>query len=125
MRGLSVLLVEDDEHAREFLRLALTSHGYEVIAVRDGLDALRRIELAPPAVIVLDLGLPRVGGADVVNELAAHPETRAIPVVVVTGQDPHHIEGTVACVLRKPVDADAVCQAVRQHGPAAHASLLC
>jgi len=82
-----VLLVEDDDDTREFYRNVIKAAGYEVIAVADGLAALRRIDIELPTVIVLDLVLPRLGGVDVFQELRAHPDTRNIPVIVVTGVD--------------------------------------
>lgn len=82
-----VLLVEDDDHTREFYRNVIKAAGYDVAAVSDGLAALRRIDIELPSVIVLDLVLPRLGGVDVFQELRANRGTRDIPVIVVTGAD--------------------------------------
>jgi CheY-like chemotaxis protein len=105
----AVLLVEDDPATRELFRFAFRNAGFVVIAVEDGLDALRRIESDAPDVIVLDIGLPRLGGRDVLRELRANPATRAIPVVIVTGTDVADLnERAGSPVLRKPVDADTL-----------------
>jgi CheY-like chemotaxis protein len=80
-----VLVVEDDPQLRELYRMTLRSAGYAVIAVEDGLDALQFTEQVIPAAVVLDLGLPRVGGRDVQQELAAHQATRDVPIILVTG----------------------------------------
>jgi DNA-binding response OmpR family regulator len=110
-----VLVVEDDPQLRELYRIALRSAGYVVIAVEDGVDALRQIDQAVPAVVVLDLGLPRVHGRDVHRELKAHPETRGVPIVVITGTDVNAADASeFACILRKPCDADRLIEAVQQ-----------
>jgi two-component system phosphate regulon response regulator PhoB len=110
-----VLVVEDDPQLRDMYRMALRAAGYVVVAVEDGADALRQIEQALPALVVLDLGLPRLGGRDVHSELKARPDTRDIPVVVVTGADMNKIDASdFACILRKPCDADRLVVAVEQ-----------
>jgi CheY-like chemotaxis protein len=107
-----ILVVEDDEHLRSLYRTALRAAGYAVYAVDDGIDALAFAEQTRPAAVVLDLGLPRLDGRDVQRELAAHPETSRIPIVVVTGQPIDDDQTEFACVLQKPVDADALVEAV-------------
>jgi DNA-binding response OmpR family regulator len=110
-----VLVVEDDPSLRELYRMALRAAGYVVVAVEDGADALRHIEQTLPALVVLDLGLPRLHGRDVHSELKARSDTRDIPIVVVTGGDVSDADASqFACVLRKPCDADRLVQAVQQ-----------
>jgi CheY-like chemotaxis protein len=105
----SVLIVEDDPTARELYRSVLRRSGYTVVTAEDGLAALRCVDSMHPDLIVLDLGLPRLGGRDVHRELQANPETRAIPVIVVTGTDTSDLdERAFACVMRKPVDAETL-----------------
>ena len=109
----TVLVVEDDPSARELFRHALMSAGYAVVAVEDGVDALRSIEREVPHVVVLDLGLPRLGGRDVQQELTAHAETCRVPIIVVTGSDVGDLRSDdFACVLRKPINPEALVAAV-------------
>jgi CheY-like chemotaxis protein len=108
-----VLVVEDDPALREIYRSTLRAAGYAVVAVADGLDALRRVERDRPDAVVLDLGLPRLGGRDVQKELRSAPDTMHIPIVVVSGSDTSDLEpDDFACVLNKPVDAEALVLAV-------------
>ena len=108
-----ILVVEDDPSLRELYRTSLTIARYSVIAVEDGLDALRRIESDPPDLVILDMALPRLGGRDVQQELAAHAETRNIPILVVTGTDTRDLNpADFPCILRKPVRPDALIAAV-------------
>lgn len=112
-RRATVLVVEDDRGLREFYRTALSVAGFEVIAVEDGLDALQWLEHNAPTVIVLDLGLVRMDGRDVQQELRSRAETRDVPIVVVTGHDTTNLDTPdVACVLKKPVTAEALTETV-------------
>ena len=108
-----VLVVEDDPVTRELYGVALKTAGFNVRTARDGLEALIAVEEERPSAIVLDLGLPRLNGSDLRKELASRADTRTIPVVVVTGSDTaaHDVDG-VECVLRKPVDPEALVKAL-------------
>ena len=114
-RPPTILVVEDDPSSRNFYRHALAAAGYNVVAVSDGLDALRRIEMDPPDAVVLDLMLPRLGGVDVYHEMRAFPSTRTTPVVVVTGSDAQTLEPTAfQRFLRKPIHAETLLSAIEQ-----------
>ena len=109
-----VLVVEDDPTLRELYRSTLRGAGYAVVAVGDGVDALRRVERARPDAVVLDLGLPRLPGRDVQRELKSAPDTRNIPIVVVSGSDTSDLNpADFACVLNKPISTDALVAAVQ------------
>jgi DNA-binding response OmpR family regulator len=110
-RQQTILIVEDDPALLSFYRRALLIEGFSIVTASDGIDALHRIEHRSPDLIVLDLGLPRLSGHDLRREISAHPHTRHVPILVVTGQanvDP----GDFDCVLRKPVDAGTLVAAV-------------
>ena len=114
-RSNSVLIIEDDPSTRDLYRQALAAAGYSVTAVSDGLDALRKIEMVTPDVVVLDLMLPRVAGLDVYYEMRAMPATRTTPVVVVTGADVEGLEAAgIQLLLRKPIYPDLLVAAVEQ-----------
>jgi CheY-like chemotaxis protein len=103
----TVLIVEDDHALRQYYRVALELRGYSVAVAVDGFSALHAIEEGPrPHLIVLDLGLPRVGGFEVAREMAANSATQDIPIVVVTGTTDPFDEQPFAAVLRKPVSPD-------------------
>ena len=108
-----VLVVEDDPALRELYRSALRNAGYMVVAVEDGADALRYIEQRRPSAVVLDLALPRVDGRDVNRELKSRPDTRNIPVVVVSGTDMSDLDPhDFASLLMKPIQPEALVWAV-------------
>ena len=96
-------------------RSALRSAGYAVVAVEDGADALRYVEQERPSAVVLDLALPRVDGRDVHRELKARPETRQIPIVVVSGTDMSDLNPAEFSSLHmKPIPPETLVRAVDQ-----------
>src|SRR5688572_18096686 len=104
-RRRSVLIVDDDREIRELFTTILRMAGFEVRSAIDGTGALQQVEDRYPDVVVLDLGLPLMGGIAVHEELQSRAETRDLPVVIVTGTDvdsPYPAYAT----LRKPVDPD-------------------
>lgn len=110
----AVLIVEDDPELRTLYRTALSLAGFSVVAVSDGVEALRYIDADPPDIVVLDLGLPRLGGRDVRVEVGSHAETAAIPIVVVTGDARGLNTSDFACVLQKPIDLDTLVRTVER-----------
>jgi DNA-binding response OmpR family regulator len=109
-----ILIVEDDADLRRVWRLALQLEGFDVEEAGDGIMALRRLDNNPPDLVVLDLGLPALGGLSVQQEIHAHALTRAIPIVIVTGslEDLSHVD--VRCVLRKPVGPEQLVMTVHR-----------
>lgn len=115
----SILLVEDDAPSRALYRSALERSGHIVVTAEDGFAALQQIESARPQVIVLDMILPRLSGRDVLRQLRADPETRHIPVVIITGSDVSNLSERAGIpVLQKPFALslliDAVDSAIRR-----------
>src|SRR3982751_3828063 len=111
----SVLIVEDDDDLRGLFKMAMALEGFAVQEARDGLEALRRLDVEVPAAIVLDLILPNVNGAEFLEELRSQVHTRDIPVVVVTANSdslPPHVP--VACILHKPVHGSELVRSVRR-----------
>jgi two-component system, OmpR family, alkaline phosphatase synthesis response regulator PhoP len=108
-----ILIVEDDPDLRRLWRLALSLEGFDVTEASDGVDALRIIEENRPDLVVLDLGLPRLSGLSVRQEIAAHAVTSDLPIVVVTASDENLDHLAVPCVLRKPLTPDQLVYTVR------------
>ncbi len=79
-----ILVVDDEEVNREVFEAMLAPFGYEVATARDGAEALERVALFRPDLILLDIMMPRMDGFRVLRELKDGDDTRGIPVVVVT-----------------------------------------
>jgi DNA-binding response OmpR family regulator len=110
-----VLVVEDDLATRRLFRTALKTEGYAVVTVGDGLDALKYLEMHTPAAVILDLGLPRLHGSDVLSEMAAQGLTERTPVIVVTGEQTDYLDASqFVCVLQKPLNPDRLVATVRR-----------
>jgi DNA-binding response OmpR family regulator len=124
----TVLVIEDDAALRQLYRYALAARGLGVVMATDGLAALARLDEFSPAAIVLDLGLPRLPGRVVLDELLASHAADETSVVVVTALEPTALP-TGVTVLRKPVDADDLAELIerrvraasRRQGPRASA----
>jgi len=110
----TLLIAEDNPDLLEFYRYALASVGHEVRVATDGLEALHKLDAFRTDLVVLDLMMPLISGYDVLAELEADPELRRLPVVVVTGMPAVPKHPNVCCVLRKPVEADDLRNAVRR-----------
>jgi signal transduction histidine kinase/CheY-like chemotaxis protein len=83
----SVLVVEDDAGARELMRQTIEKMSLPVAEAVDGREALAWLGGHPtPAMILLDLMMPEVDGFEVLDALAAHPQWREIPVIVITAK---------------------------------------
>jgi len=81
----TVLVADDSEDSRELLCHLLRTHGYRVICVADGSEALEAFEHEPIDIALLDVMMPRQTGFSVCRVLKSQDETRLIPVVLVTG----------------------------------------
>jgi DNA-binding response OmpR family regulator len=81
-----VLVVEDDPSVRGLLHTLLSAEGYEVATASDGLAGLVKAAATKPALMLLDLMMPDLGGVRVLEEIRDDPELAQTPVIVVTGK---------------------------------------
>lgn len=79
-----ILFIEDDRFIADMYRLGLESRGWSVEIAHDGAEGLRMAMEAPPALILLDLLLPRMDGFEVLRQLRAQESTRNTPVLIVS-----------------------------------------
>jgi CheY-like chemotaxis protein len=80
-----VLLVEDDKFLRRACEASFRQRGFEVSTATDGEEGLRVARETPhPDVVLLDLLMPKMSGMDVLRALKGSPDTRAIPVVILS-----------------------------------------
>lgn len=116
--GKPILIVDDEQDIRDILADVLEDQGYSVLKAEDGVAALELLEHTEPAVIVLDIIMPRLDGAEVLRRLRAHTEWSKIPVIVSTS-DPSRAPLGVK-VVPKPVDVDVLLKAVAKAQRSAH-----
>lgn len=109
----TVLVVEDDQTIAEVLQWRLERQGFRVVCARTGRDGLLTAVSRPPALVLLDLGLPDMNGLAVCQELYDRPETCCVPVIILTASEsPDIIRRTRAAgcrfFVRKPYDPSAL-----------------
>lgn len=110
------LVVEDDPATREALRTIVAGEGFSVDAVGDGEQALEFLGRQQYAIVLLDIVLPKLSGADVMEYLHANSPAVLESVVVVTGLDVDEIRKLypgVRAALGKPVLPARLRKAVR------------
>ena len=79
-----VLIADDERNVRRSLEYILSDAGYEVIEAKDGAAALQKAEQEQPDLILLDVGMPKMDGFEVLKKLKANTATEKIPVVLLT-----------------------------------------
>jgi len=81
-----ILIVEDEESLLKLESILLTSKGYEVRGVANGQAALEAIAEEKPDLVLLDIMLPEIDGFEVCQRIKADPETRDLPVIMLTAK---------------------------------------
>jgi DNA-binding response OmpR family regulator len=90
--GQAILIVEDDAPTREFIAEMLTTHGFAVTTAEDGAQARAQVAAALPALVILDMMLPKVSGFELLGEWRTSARTAGLPVFVLTSKDLSHDE---------------------------------
>ena len=81
----TVLVVDDDPDAREFLTTVLEDNGYGTATANDGAEAMAAIEQSAPDLVLLDITMPEKSGVAVYRRLKEDDQFKTIPVIIVTG----------------------------------------
>ena len=133
MSAKIILLVEDnaDDEALTLRALTRNNIGHEVVVTRDGEEAIEWLQCTGryqsrdgrnrPALILLDLKLPKVDGLEVLRQIRDHPDTCLVPVVILTSSLEEHdrlhgYRNGANSYVRKPIDFAHFVEAVRQLG---------
>jgi CheY-like chemotaxis protein len=115
-----VLLAEDNDDNREALTMLVETEGFECVSVRNGRDALARLEAGlRPCLILLDLLMPEMDGLEFRRAQLADPRLASIPVAIISGgglsmEAEAHALG-VTMFLRKPFDVQAFIGLLSDH----------
>ena len=81
-----ILIVDDEPMIVKMVSSRLRANDYEVKSAIDGEDALKKVKEEKPALIILDLMLPKMNGYEVCRRLKADPEYRSIPIILFTAR---------------------------------------
>ena len=113
-----ILIVEDDPDSAQLIEIVLRRAGFKTLTAFEGWDALRKVQIEKPALIVLDVMMPRIDGYEVCRHLRSDPDTKTIPVLMLTAKTGSRAQkdgfesGTDDYVF-KPVDAEDLVTRVR------------
>jgi DNA-binding response OmpR family regulator len=116
----SILVVEDDREFNELVGAYAQIAGFEYRSALDGTSALREAHARLPAAVVLDLMLPDIDGFEVCKQLKNEPDTRRVPVIMLTAMvDEASRQRGRECgaieYLTKPFDPDRLMAALERH----------
>ena len=112
-------MVDDDDVIRQLISVNLELEGFEVSTAHDGQDCLDKVKAVAPAVITLDIMMPRLDGWEAASRLRADPETAGIKVILLSAraQEADLQRGSrigVDAYLTKPFDPDELISTVRR-----------
>lgn len=104
-----VLIVDDNQTARETLVAMLEGEGYDLRQAKDGIQALHMLEELQPDLILLDVMMPRMDGFEVCRRIRATPQLAEVPIILLTALDDQAsllrgIESGADDFLSKPID---------------------
>ena len=109
--GRKILIVDDSPTERFFLADLLSKRGYSVVTAESGEEALTKVRLEKPALVVMDVVMPGTSGYQATRALARDPATQGIPVILCTSKNAESDrvwglrQGAKEYVV-KPVDTD-------------------
>ncbi len=81
----TVLVVDDEQDAVEFVRAVMEDQGYEVMSASNGEECKKCLEAATPDLMVLDVNMPGEAGFYVLKDLKSDPKTKDMPIIMLTG----------------------------------------
>ena len=115
---MRILVIDDDDDIRDVLAAILEDQGHDVETAVDGVAGLERLRSGDrPALILLDMMMPRIDGEGFLKALRGNPNTADIPVVILTGHPEARRKaaelGTAGCLM-KPVELVELLHAIDQ-----------
>jgi len=87
MTQARILVVDDDAHITELIRVNLDAAGYDVTCAANGREALERLDAARPDLIIMDVMMPEMDGWELCKAIKDDPETSGIPILMLTARD--------------------------------------
>ena len=117
MAESTVLIVDDDESTRRMIAAVLEQAGMRVDTAASGRQAFSRLERHSYAAVVVDLAMPEISGADIVDRIAASGQQKKCVVLISAGSQSaldDVPENVIHTKLRKPFNIDEIVSAVRE-----------
>ncbi len=102
-----ILVVEDLADIRKMMKIMVELYGYEVIEARDGSEAVHQVREHHPSLVLMDLAMPLMNGADAARAIKDMEDCAGIPIIAVTAyrtMDQEALDAGCEQVIHKPVD---------------------
>ena len=121
MRRKKILIVDDEKDVLDVLEKRLSHAGYEVIKAENGKDALAMAKSQRPDLILLDIVMPEIDGAQTADILKSDPATKDIPIVfltcLVTKEEEQSSDNVIAGrhFIAKPYNPKELLEVVQKH----------
>jgi CheY-like chemotaxis protein len=107
-----ILIVENNEDIRSFMKYLVESYGYQAIEAADGIEALDQFKKHQPDVILMDISLPTVGGLTATKAIREVETKGKVPIIAVTAFGKSYREQAIEAgcndLISKPLDFDAL-----------------
>ena len=114
-----ILIVEDYEDTRGFMKVLLESYGYIVVEAEDGIEAIEKFKFAHPDLILMDISLPMVDGLTTTKAIREYSHGKQIPIIAVTAFGKEYSKQAIQAgcndLIVKPVDFDALRPILNQY----------
>ncbi|MFN8594411.1 MAG: response regulator [Thermomicrobiales bacterium] len=103
----TILVVDDEPLIRDALVDILRDEGYTVVTADDGRAALEMIQQEAPALVLMDVMMPRMDGRAAFQEMQAHADHGRLPVILMSAMaNPADLDPEITAFLRKPIELD-------------------
>ena len=114
-----ILLIDDSSVNNLLLQNILEDEGFEVQTAFSGIEGLGKIDIDKPDLVVLDIMMPRMDGFEVLKKIISNPETKKIPVIMLTAKNDSKDEELAREIgavdyMTKPVDIKNTLQRIRK-----------
>lgn len=107
-----VLIVEDSEDTRSFMKYLIESYGYQAIEAADGIEALDKFKRLQPDIVLMDISLPSVGGLTATKAIREVDASGKVPIIAVTAFGKMYYEQAIEAgcndLISKPIDFDVL-----------------
>jgi CheY-like chemotaxis protein len=114
-----VLIVEDYEDTRSFMKFMLESYGYEVTEAADGLEAIESLKHHFPDLILMDISMPVMDGLTATKKIRKFKQADEIPIIAVTAFGNSFYEKAIEAgcndLISKPIDFDSLEPVLNQY----------
>lgn len=116
----TILVADDDLFSLTMLKSVISKAGYSVLTADNGTEALEIARTQIPDVIILDIMMPNMDGAEVAATLKKNPMTQAIPIILLsslisTQEERNNVKKGFVSYLSKPFDREKLLNEIRRH----------